>query len=190
MAAFLEVRHIVRAATTLLIVLAAGCPMPRPEPKAEFLHGWLEQHAVRLPASQRTPVVDALLQSEEAYAVDALFLLAVMEEESRYDPRARSRKGARGLMQLRPTTAREVAREHGLEASIDDPAINVVLGAAYLAELKTRFGTWETALAAYNYGPRRIRQLQSRGSRIPTAYASRVRERHRRVREAYRRASP
>ena len=63
------------------------------------------------------------------------------------DPGARSRAGARGLLQLMPATAREL----GLDR--DDPAANVLAGARYLRQLLNRFGDRELALAAYNAGP-------------------------------------
>ena len=66
------------------------------------------------------------------------------------DPGARSGAGARGLLQLMPSTAQEV----GLVS--DDPAANVLAGARYLRLLLDRYGDVELALAAYNLGPTTI----------------------------------
>ena len=70
-------------------------------------------------------------------AVDPLLVAAVVREESSFNPLARSRVGARGLMQLMPDTARPLARARGMDFRdgdmLDDPAANVELGAAYLA---------------------------------------------------------
>lgn len=84
-------------------------------------------------------------------------LLAVARGESDFDPLARSTANARGLMQiLWPGTARHLGI-HRL-TDLHDPCTNVDAGARYLKELLTRYdGNMHLALAAYNYGPHRIR---------------------------------
>jgi soluble lytic murein transglycosylase-like protein len=74
-------------------------------------------------------------------------LSATAYEESRFDPGAESFAGARGLLQLLPSTAR------GLRAETRDPAANVLAGARYLQQMLDRFGSLELGLAAYNAGP-------------------------------------
>ncbi len=95
--------------------------------------------------------------------VPAHLVAGVIRQESAFDPRATSPVGARGLMQLMPKTAREVARKEGISYQVDrlyDPAVSVHLGSAYLRELLDRFdGNVELALASYNGGPNRIRRL-------------------------------
>jgi len=73
---------------------------------------------------------------------------AVIKAESNYDPRARSRKGARGLMQLMPLTAARL----GVTRSFD-PVANIRGGVKYLKQLVARFSARpELVLAAYNAG--------------------------------------
>ncbi len=86
---------------------------------------------------------------------------ALVREESAFDPAARSRCGALGLMQLMPVTARALAFERGnpLERARDllEPQRNVQLGAGYLGRLLRRFaGSPAAAAAAYNGGPTRV----------------------------------
>ncbi len=91
--------------------------------------------------------------------------LAVMRQESSFDPQAASPAGARGLMQLTPGTARDTARAAGrpdLAASsgvLFDPDANMTLGTDYLGTLLARFGgVVPYAVAAYNAGPHRVDQ--------------------------------
>jgi soluble lytic murein transglycosylase len=94
--------------------------------------------------------------------IDPYLVSAVVREESSYNPQARSRVGARGLMQLMPDTARPMARVRGLAFQegelLDDPAANIELGSAYLGGLVRDFGDARLAVAAYNAGPTRVRE--------------------------------
>jgi soluble lytic murein transglycosylase-like protein len=79
---------------------------------------------------------------------------ALLAQESRYRPFARSSAGAMGMAQLMPGTAQYLR--------VTDPwdvRQNLVGGARYLREQLDRFGTWELALAAYNAGPGRVDQF-------------------------------
>jgi len=90
-------------------------------------------------------------------------LLAMIRQESAFDIRARSRAGARGLMQVMPATGRELAGKMGLQYStqrLNDPAFSVQLGSRYFRQVLDMFdGRLELALAGYNAGPYRIRRL-------------------------------
>jgi soluble lytic murein transglycosylase len=94
--------------------------------------------------------------------VDPFLVAAVVREESSYHPRAVSRAGARGLMQLMPGTAQPMAGHRGWPFRggdlLDDPGSNIQLGTSFLASLIREFGDPRLALAAYNAGPRRARQ--------------------------------
>jgi transglycosylase-like protein with SLT domain len=92
---------------------------------------------------------DAVIDAEaKRYNVDASLVSALIRAESNYEPRAISRKGARGLMQLMPATARRLDVR-----SPFDPVSNVRGGVRYLRELLDRFDQKpELILAAYNAG--------------------------------------
>lgn len=90
-------------------------------------------------------------------------LLAIVRQESAFAPDALSRAGARGLMQLMPATAANVARKIDVQYSLDrltsDGIYNLVLGRSYLEKLLDDFGgSYALAIAAYNAGPGRVRQ--------------------------------
>ena len=81
-----------------------------------------------------------------------------MREESSYYPRALSPVGARGLMQLMPDT---MPMKGARADHLDDPAQNLRLGARFLAVLLREFGDPRVAVAAYNAGPKRVRQWRT-----------------------------
>jgi soluble lytic murein transglycosylase-like protein len=84
--------------------------------------------------------------------VDVRLVHAVIEQESNYQPRARSKKGAKGLMQLMPDTA----RQYGVRNSYD-PLANLDAGVRHLKDLMTRLDL-ANALAAYNAGEGTVRR--------------------------------
>ncbi|MEE2688129.1 MAG: lytic transglycosylase domain-containing protein [Pseudomonadota bacterium] len=96
---------------------------------------------------------------------DPAFVKAVVRQESVFDPKAMSRAGARGLMQLMPKTAYRVARRLNIRYSrarlTRDPKFNLTIGSAYLLQLLEDFqGSPILALAAYNAGPARAKRWQ------------------------------
>ena len=108
----------------------------------------------------------------------ALVLALIRVESSGYNF-AKSNKGARGLMQLLPSTAAYVARKIGDPwdgpESLYDSDTNVRLGTAYLRQLVNRYdGSLHIALAAYNWGPGRISGFIQAGKAVPAGYADRV----------------
>jgi hypothetical protein len=103
----------------------------------------------------RTQDLNAIINSASSRSqIDADFIASVIRAESGNNPRAVSRKGAKGLMQLMPQTASTL----GVNNSFD-PAENVAGGVRYLRELLLQYnGDAAKALAAYNAGPQRVQQ--------------------------------
>ncbi|HEX7215957.1 MAG TPA: transglycosylase SLT domain-containing protein [Methylomirabilota bacterium] len=105
---------------------------------------------------------DALTSAADRASVDPYLVAAVVREESSFHPGARSRVGARGLMQLMPDTGRAVAQSRQIpfpDAEVlDQPVVNLELGSTFLAGLMREFGDARLAAAAYNAGPTRVRE--------------------------------
>jgi soluble lytic murein transglycosylase len=87
---------------------------------------------------------------------------AIARQESSFDRTARSSAGARGLMQLMPGTAQDVAAKLGQGYSpqrlFDDPAYNLGLGSSYIGQRRDNFGNVMLAVAAYNAGAGNVRK--------------------------------
>ena len=105
---------------------------------------------------------DALTAAAGRASVDPFLVAAVVREESSFYPAARSRVGARGLMQLMPDTGRAVAQARQIpfpDATVlDQPVTNLELGSTFFAGLLREFGDPRLAAAAYNAGPTRVRE--------------------------------
>ena len=94
---------------------------------------------------------------------ETALLLALMRQESGFRSGAKSHAGARGLMQIMPATARNVAKRLNIPYSksrlMSDPDYNLTLGRAYIGNLVNRYdGSYVLALAAYNAGPQRVKR--------------------------------
>ena len=99
---------------------------------------------------------ETVRRAAEAQDVDPLLVVAIIRQESMFDPTARSSADARGLMQLLPSTAERVAATSDPpidHTNLNDPDVNIELGTRYLRTLFTRFaGDPFKAIAAYNGG--------------------------------------
>ena len=123
-------------------ILADEVPYPEPV---------LSVSAATAPADvgdllEATPYGEIISAMSEAHGVDPMLVRALIQVESNYQARARSRKGAMGLMQLMPSTARVYNVRNPF-----DPRANIEAGIKHLKSLIDRYGT-ELALAAYNAG--------------------------------------
>ncbi|NWG92471.1 MAG: transglycosylase SLT domain-containing protein [Parvularculaceae bacterium] len=106
---------------------------------------------------------DISVPNSAARFAPAEVILGLSRQESEFNPRAYSRAGARGMMQLIPSTAQATARKERIayrqSALLDDPHYNMTLGAAHLSHLINRYGgSWIMTFAAYNAGVNRVEQ--------------------------------
>ena len=110
----------------------------------------LPSHAVAARAAHWEETISELALD---HGLAPSLVMAVVARESCFDPKALSRAGARGLMQLMPATARELGAGNAW-----NPFSNLDAGVRYLAEMHALFGSVELALAAYNAGPGNVRR--------------------------------
>ena len=106
------------------------------------------------------PFGDIIREAAKRYDVDADLITSVIAAESNFDPKAVSRRDARGLMQLLPSTATKLGVKN-----IFDPHENIDAGTRYLRELLLLYkNDLALTLAAYNAGPERVQRY---GQRVP-----------------------
>jgi len=102
----------------------------------------------------QTPYGQIIASMSEAHGVDPMLVRALIQVESNYRPQAKSNKGAMGLMQLMPATAREYKVRNPY-----DPTANISAGVKHLKALIDRMGAVELALAAYNAGEGAVKKF-------------------------------
>lgn len=116
-------------------------------------------------ASVGDPYAAHVAEASRRFRVPERWIRAIMHLESARDPRAVSRKGAVGLMQIMPGTFAELRLRHQLGRDPYDPRDNILAGTAYLRELYDRYGS-PGFLAAYNAGPGRY-EASLKGRPLP-----------------------
>src|ERR671912_1142610 len=141
-----------------IIQKIVGDEVPYEEPKAE------QEPTVAIPTTgpvdasllEGTPYGEIIAAMSQAHGVDPMLVRALIQVESNYRPRAKSNKGAMGLMQLMPSTARQYKVGNPY-----DPTANIGAGVKHLKGLIDRMdGAIDMALAAYNAGEGAVKKFK------------------------------
>jgi soluble lytic murein transglycosylase len=127
-------------------------------------------------------VAAEILASAERYHFDPVFLMAVIQNESSFNPTRRGSFGEIGLMQIKPSTAEWIADTYDLdyknEKTLLDPVSNIKIGAALLDKLRHQFESESRLyLSAYNIGAKKVRSMVSE-KLIPKEYVMAVMKRY------------
>lgn len=120
-------------------------------PRAVVPTKW-DDSAPRFEGRYNGPYLAVARQAARRHGIPEDLFLRLVQQESGWNPRAVSHKGAIGLAQLMPDTARL------LGVDPEDPQQNLDGGARYLSEQFRAFGDWRLALAAYNAGPGAVKE--------------------------------
>jgi soluble lytic murein transglycosylase-like protein len=163
LAVLLVVAGVSGAVASMLGDATAGNAFRRPIPEP-----------VAIPASEVAPCPlpkkfrPAFERASRDTGLPLSMLVAVGRIESNLQVNARSEAGARGLLQLMPSTAA------ALQLNIDDPDANVLGGARYLRQMLDRFSSTDLALAAYNAGPTAVQTAGGAPSTGVQTYVAKV----------------
>ena len=118
----------------------------------------------QLDEDELVTISETVYTASRQHGFDYRLILALMKVESNFRHDAVSPMGARGLLQVKPSLAKFMARDMGIEwdgnRTIDDPHNNIKIGVRFLSELVGTFNNnINIALRAYNIGPERTREL-------------------------------
>ena len=123
-------------------------------------------------------IAQSILEESKRHDIDYRLVLAMMKVESNFRQTVVSSRGARGLLQVKPSLARHIAEDAGVEwrgaKTLDDPHKNVRIGVHFLANLIDDFDNLHLALQAYNMGPTRLKQILSQKDSPRSAFTRNV----------------
>lgn len=132
----------------------------------------------RLKESQKFKLAEIIHKESDKYGYDPLLIIAIIRTESSFNNWAISNRGAKGLMQILPMTAEEIAKEANIDwkddSTLHNPIVNIKMGTYYLSKLENIFKDIDLALEAYNRGPTKISRMIKQGKRPRKGYSTKV----------------
>jgi len=162
------------------------------DPEVERIARFLERRAERTIDPQlRRQVASVVVEEARLAGLDPLYVLAVMEVESSFVPEAVSVANARGLLQLRDITIREISKHEELPAkAANEPEaiVHLRLGIRYLAMMHRKYGDPSRALAAWNAGPVAVDRALAASGEVPRRwlnFARKVQREHRNLQQIF-----
>ena len=125
--------------------------------------GYLQNENVKLEEEKLRTISEMVYKESMRYKVDYRLVLALMKIESNFRHDVVSKKGARGLLQVKPSLAKFIAEDMGIgwrgTKALDEPETNIKFGVHFFAKLINDFQNTNMALHAYHVGPTRLRQI-------------------------------
>ncbi len=123
-------------------------------------------------------IVKAIIKEAKDHGIDPIFIASIIKTESSFNPEARGLAGEVGLMQLMPSTAKEIAERLKIKwrgpKTLLDPINNIRIGTAYISQLRGFFGNKPNRyISAYNAGPGKILKIEN-VKNVPKLYLTKV----------------
>lgn len=148
---------------------------------------YLKAHNPGVPEERLRIIASSVYNESQKYDLDYRLILAVMKVESNFKNNAVSMRGARGLMQIKPASARAISRYSGVEIKgtkcLHEPEKNIKLGVSYLSKLHSMFDNLVSALHAYNAGPARVHRPAAQQMAKTTSFTRKVMSEYRHITE-------
>lgn len=131
------------------------------------IYRWAREHLPKSYRSQYQKIAQAIIDESTKNEFDPVFVLSIIQSESKFNPAIVGSFGEIGLMQIKPNTAKWIAKKCDLsyknKMSLRDPIHNIRIGTAYLAYLRDRFDMHARLyIAAYNMGQHNVDNAQER----------------------------
>ena len=178
----LPLRRILLKVTLFFIIFTISFHLPnqvteiqKRERTIQEILSVLESRQTDMSSVAKEDLAEAIYDEAIRYNYDPKFILALIDTESNFYNWAVSKAGAKGLMQIMPYVAQDLAGQLGIEwmgdRTLFNPYLNVKMGIYYLSELLKYFDhDLGTAVTAYNYGPTYVRSLLDRKEKLPLDY--------------------
>lgn len=133
--------------------------------KEIFIHQitqYLKTENIKMDREQMRTIASIVYEESIRHEVDYRLILAMMKVESNFRHDAVSPRGARGLLQIKPSLAKHIAHHAGIQWSgnktLDKPDNNIKIGVYFFARLMDDFENTHSALHAYNVGPTKAKR--------------------------------
>lgn len=146
----------------IALLLLSGLPLGLIESGDAFA-----QPVVAMQQESEQSFAAHIAEAAQSFGIPERWIVAVLGAESAGDTHAVSHAGARGLLQVMPSTWDDLRARYRLGSDPFDPRDSVLAGAAYLREMYDRYGTIPAMLAAYNAGPDRYDEYLTTGRPLP-----------------------
>jgi soluble lytic murein transglycosylase len=148
---------------------------------------FLKERKPGIPEDRIKVIANSVYEESRKYDLDYRLVLAIMKVESNFKNEAVSRRGARGLMQIKPSSAKIIARESGVEVKgakcLHEPEKNIKIGVSYLSKLHAMFEDMVSALHAYNAGPGKVKKPATQETAKTTSFTRKVMSEYRQITE-------
>ncbi|HEX2260725.1 MAG TPA: lytic transglycosylase domain-containing protein, partial [Candidatus Binatia bacterium] len=159
--------------------------VPEQPPSKELIriYSIVKSHRPDISDAEAKELSELILEECSWYGLDPMLVLAVINVESKFQYRAVSPAGARGIMQILPYVGKSLLEEIGLHQPhslafqpefLDDPFLNIRLGVYYLHGLRKSFRNLTHALTAYNMGPTETKNRLENDIELSEKYATLV----------------
>jgi soluble lytic murein transglycosylase len=150
---------------------------PEKNPAIDAVVQYLRGKKVDIQDDKLKTMADSVYKESQQYDIDYRLALAVIEAESNFNRDAVSSKGARGLFQIKPSLAKYIAKDAGVNYNGDnclhEPEKNIKLGIYHLSRMVDTFKSLPAALHAYNVGENRLKVRTTKGE-PKTAFTKKV----------------
>lgn len=138
----------------------------------------IEDYQIGFNQNEIKELAEVIYTESKRFSIDPLLIISLIMTESSFKKGQRSYRGAEGLMQVIPSTAKEVAKKWGVEWPKDinlwNPSLNIRVGSAYLFELILKFRSVQKAIIAYNLGETNLREFYFYKAKPPARYYKKV----------------
>jgi soluble lytic murein transglycosylase len=156
---------VLSSTVALMMALTVSHQTQEQEPVVDRIARYIGSENDDIDPERLQSIARSVFDESRRHGIDYRLVLAVMKVESNFRQTVVSSRGARGLLQVKPSLAKHIAEDAGVEwrgaKTLDDPHKNVKIGVHFLANLIDDFEHLHLALQAYNMGPTRLRQILS-----------------------------